>query len=222
MKTYLRLLPSQLLLGLLLTAVSCSKDKTLPYYQFTAEDRKWLTAKNGDVWAFENAQGKRMRFQLHNVREEKATVTEPGTFKMEDQYHHDRYSVAMFRLDTVLSNLSHFEFKRDLPTGTTYKNAPKDNGQFHIKAHWDGYIGNPSRERPGELNLPAVEEMSSRFQQLTVRNRRYENVLEVTSDGQCSTCFIPGGIPFHKLYYDQRYGVVRLIERNGDVWDRLP
>ena len=121
------------LTALFLSLSGCSKDDSLPYYQFLPDDRLWLTGKNGDTWVFESSTGKRARYQLYNVEERKETSVDVGFLSVKDRYYFDQYTARIARLDTMLLTLSDLQFRRGLPTGSSNKKPPKGAGECFIQ-----------------------------------------------------------------------------------------
>lgn len=215
-----------ILLGLnLLAATGCEKQEepapAVPYYQFTADDRQWLTPKIGDTWVLETATGKQQRYQVESKAESlRNSYTQPGyglsLSSPPTLYYYDRAYIEIKRLDSLQYNTLYF--RRSLPTSASWDNPPQGNGELTLSGHWWNYNGNTTTELGGNLN-PAPDLLQHRIT-MTVNGRLYTDVMIMNANQPPRTS--PEKTYINTMYYAQREGVIRMVSSTGETWNRVP
>lgn len=214
------------LLGLaLVSLLGCEYEEeqpepNIPYYQFTADDRQWLSPQVGDTWVLETATGKQQRYQVENITESLHngyTLSSYGINLGSQQvlYYYDRAHIEIKRLDSLQYNTLYFE--RSLPTDASHDTPPPGNGEFKLHGPWRIYGGSYWGLR-GSLN-PTPYQLQNRIT-LEVKGRTYTDVVVMHADN------LPGAVLgktyIITLYYAQREGVVRMVSSTGEIWNRVP
>lgn len=189
---YLKLIPLFLILF-----ASCKKETTSPRLSFSAEERKWFIYQNGQRITFKNAAGDSIIYTVSNVRNEfKPEFKDPFTNPVE-------IGKAEF-------------YSADLRANT-------DSIFIYFYKEFQ-YNSNPDKMRQtimwltavGEfVNLDAIEN-SVPFTTKIINGITYNKVTGVTPTTQA---LYPWS-KWDKAYYDQQFGFIELIDRNGNSWFR--
>lgn len=196
----------------------------VPYYQFTAEDKLWLNYKLGDTLLFENSAGKQHFYIINEIKEEIKRKNFKGTIGCSScsdpiKYYFDRFEVRFKRLDTLYYNT--IDFRRTIPKGVNDNNAPVGNGEFMVSGIWQSYIGDHAIDAPfTNLTILPSQLQLQNSQTLVVRGRIYNNVITISTKNYGVVLYYKPYINI--VYYDQQSGIIRMISKTGEVWDRLP
>ena len=243
-------LPASFWIGLVLLALgagACKKEDpeteglsfigAVPYYRFTANDRLWLQAKQGDEWKLENARGYQRVYRIaqviQNIRAENKSTSFgiPSSAKLESYY--DQTTVRLARTDSILpggfllggGNL-HFLRDARMLTNLNSGGFDKNASQFYIGGEFYEFVGNTDLisdyfDCQG-LKFPQGAALNGPFSQLTVRGRQYNDVVAFIGMSPRPSCAPGSSSRVQELYYDRQVGLVRLVSRAGEVWDRVP
>lgn len=225
MKNYL--INSLALFLLLTTLQSCEKKEekpSPPYYQFSAADLQWTKLRQGDRWNFENSSGERQQYIIESIEEKIKGENRPSNFggiisgSQPVTYFYDEVVVNIKRLDSL--DYNSLNFKKGLPLGTDQRNPPLGNGEFKFGGRWGNYIGGfIYQEIFGNINVSSDQLELRNSLVLTVNGKSYDNVIVING--------VPNILVFKKsyiktIYYAQREGIIRMISRSGEVWNRVP
>ena len=233
--------PLLLLLAVMLTLgiSSCKKEDLdrdglshvngVPYYHFTDADRPWLQAKQGDEWRFENARGYQRVYQVTQiVQQTRAPRKTPSGLLTAGvlQDYYDRITVQIGRTDSLRQS-GELNFYRDAAlTNPNSGGTDPATSQLYADGNWYEFVGDIDRnKRPcgyGDLAFLSGGALSSPFKELTVRGRQYKEVVACIGNTRALGCFPLPRYYLQELYYDRQAGLVRMVSRAGEVWDRVP
>lgn len=212
---------------LLITIQSCEKEEekpSIPYYQFSTADLKWLKSRQGDRWDFENSFGERQYYTIESIEEKIKEENRPSNFggiisgSQPVTYFYDEVVVNIKRLDSL--DYNSLKFKKGLPSGADQRNPPLGSGEFKFGGRWGSYIGGfIYQEIFGNINVSLGQLDLRNSLSLTVNGKIYDNVIVMNG--------VPNIIVFKKsyiktIYYAQQEGIIRMISRSGEVWNRIP
>jgi hypothetical protein len=221
------------LLGLALVSLpGCENDDEegkpiIPYYQFTADDMQWLNLKEGDKWVFETASGKQQRYIVQEVdkaiKRPNASGGGMGLNLAESsiKFYSDETTVEIKRLDSLGYNT--LKFKRTLPATASYDSPPAGAGEFRFEGLWQTYRGEVLFGASyGNMNITSEQLRTPNIAALEVKGKTYSNVLLLHAT-RSTAGFLVAGFPYlQTMYYAQKEGIVRMVSKSGEVWDRLP
>lgn len=238
------------LIGLaLLSSSACKKDdpeidglsffKGLPYYHFTANDRLWLQAKQGDEWKLENARGYQRVYRVYAVREsvraEHKEFTGPGLLSNSAVLvnYYDQTTVRLSRIDSLAPSGfrlggGDLRFYRDavMLTDLSSGGYDKNASQFYAEGEFSEFVGNTNLISDyfacRGLKFPRGAALNGPFQQLTVRGRAYNEVVAFIGNTRGPDCRPVSSSYMQELYYDRQAGLVRMVSQAGEVWERVP
>ncbi|WP_375418576.1 hypothetical protein [uncultured Hymenobacter sp.] len=235
----LPLLTSLLLLG----STACEKEdeereglsfvKGIPYYHFTDGDQPWLSARQGDEWKFVNKQGYQRVYQVRqiilDVQAENKEVQPPGLnlSKPELYNYYDQTTVRLTRTDSLRGG-GELRFYRGaaLRTNLNSGGVDKNTSRFYAKGDWYEFVGNTDIISDyyscRGLKFPSGAALEGSFTQLTVSGRQYSEVVTFIGTDRGPDCAPVSGSYMQELYYDRRAGMVRMVSKAGEVWDRVP
>lgn len=224
-----------LLAALPLLLSACRKhEQEPPYYQFTADDQRWLQHRKGDEWRFENGRGQQRVYRVTEIVQElkidccyapAAALPVPGK-RQADRYS-DSWRMYVQRVDSAGSGGS-FSFHRPivLPPNQPDEAAVVEDA-LGGQGYWNEYIGDvvPARGlRCFDLDFRSATSVTSLpHTALTVRGQQYAYVLTFSAGGSPGSCASPS-VPLprmNRIYYDRQYGIVRMESVTGEVWDRV-
>ena len=232
-------LPASFWIGLVLLALgagACKKEEPeteglsfideVPYYRFTANDRLWLQAKQGDEWKLQNAGGYQRVYRIESVITEiqKAQYRPNGFLGGQGalESYIDRTFVRIKRADSLRAG-AQLQFYRGaalLPApsiGVTDPNVSR----FYATGAWNDFVGNSNLSNGG-LQFPSGSLLQGPFTPLVVRGRQYNDVLAFIGAPLLPTSQPIPSSYMQELYYDRQVGLVRMVSRAGEVWDRVP
>ncbi|WP_133273995.1 hypothetical protein [Hymenobacter radiodurans] len=197
-----------------------------PYYQFTAQDKLWFNYKVADSLIFENSTGKQQLYIVIEIKEEikkGAGYASFGFFgRGNPDHYYDGIKVELKRLDTLSYN--RFEFRRTLPQGANILNGypPGDKGEFKFGGDWTNYNGGETlREVSGNINVSSEQLDLRNTSKLIVRGKTYNNIITIIPSQPNGPIWETRKPYINTLYYDQKAGLVRMISKSGEVWDRI-
>lgn len=206
----------------------------VPYYHFTDDDRRWLQFKAGDEWRFQNAQGQQRIYQVSVAERLKKgdysySSGLPGSSKLLSYYDHT--TVRANRIDTITSGVRGYvdlRFYRDAAMLTNLSAGGYDNGrsQFYAVGEFYEFVGNTDLISDyydcRGLKFPRAAALNGPFVTLTVRGRQYTEVVAFVGTARGTTCPAVPSVYMQELYYDRQAGLVRMVSRAGEVWERVP
>jgi len=216
---------------ILVSLQSCKYDEgeeykpQAPYYQFTSQDKLWFDFKLGDSLKFENANGRQQLYIIIEIIEEIKKGAGQAVFGFfgpgNPKYYYDGIKVEFKRLDTL--NYNTIEFRRTLPRNADSSYPPAGKGEFQFGGFWENYTGGFVFDGiSGNINVVAGQLALQNTSQLIVRGKTYRNIM-VISPGQLNGSILGDRKPYiNELYYDQKGGVVRMVSKSGEIWDRIP
>ncbi|WP_426490385.1 hypothetical protein [Hymenobacter sp. 102] len=206
---------------------SCETEENepdIPYYKFTATNKEWLKLKNGESWVFETTSGKQQKYIIHGIKEKIKEAYHPSNFggiisgASSATYYYDEVEIEIMRTDSVNDNL--LVFRRELPTGADKRHPPKGEGEFKFGGTWRNYRGSGVYEGIyGNINVSPNQVNYQSGTTLQVRGKVYNNVIAISAT--------PNGTEIQKayidnIYYAQQAGVIRMVSKTGEIWDRVP
>ncbi|QNH60824.1 hypothetical protein [Hymenobacter sediminicola] len=221
---------------------SCKKEETvdglrmidgIPYYHFTDSDKPWLSAQEGEVWRFENQQGVQRGYRVNKVyQQNKADKREygppgipSGTPKLLS--YHDRVTVWLSATDSMRGT-QEIQFHRDaaMLSNSISGGYDKNRSQFYVEGMWYGFVGNTNLNSDyfncWGLKFPRGENLNGPFMQITVRGRQYNDVIAFIGTDRGPSCPSAPSSFMQELYYDRRAGMVKMVSKAGEVWERVP
>lgn len=230
---------------LLLFSTSCRKTEVsvdglrmvngVPYYYFTEADQPWLQIRQGDVWQFRNAQGSERTYTVYQrwsvIQQENREIIPPGSFINNTPKllnYNDHILLRIRRTDSLGQGGGEFQFHRDAARNPSQPLEPanKNRSQFYVNGQWTEFVGdtdlNDSTYPCRGLKFPAQPALNAPFQQLTVQGKLYTEVLLFRGNRQNSDCSNAPTPSIEALYYDRQAGIVRMVSKTGQVWDRIP
>lgn len=227
MKKNGRFLSLMLMASSMLTIQSCETEENgpdIPYYKFTAANKEWLKLKEGENWVFETASGKQQKYTVHDIAEKIKEEYHPSNFggiisgASSATYYYDEVEIEIRRTDSVSDNL--LVFRRELPTGADKRHPPKGEGEFKFGGTWRNYRGSGVYEGIyGNINVGSNQMNSQSGAALQVRGVIYDNVIIISAT--LNSVAIQGSY-IDYIYYAQQVGVIRMVSKTGEVWDRVP
>ncbi|WP_187314665.1 hypothetical protein [Hymenobacter sp. BT190] len=210
----------------MLAIQSCETEENMPdipYYKFTAANEEWLKLKKGENWIFETASGKQQKYIVYDIVEKIKEEYRPGNFggiingPSTATYYYDEVKIEVKRLDSIGENS--LVFRRDLPTGADKRNPPRVDGQFKFGGTWWNYRGQSVNDGIyGNINIDSYRLDSQYRTTLQVKGIDYTNVILLSAN---SAPTYRGGY-IEDIYYAQQAGIIRMVSRSGEIWDRVP
>lgn len=204
----------------------------VPYYHFTNEDRRWLGIKSGDEWKMENARGYQRVYRasvIANDLQKARYNNPPGSYitPAKPMAYQDIMYFRLARTDSI-GGFSELRFYRDAARRTGYPTGSfdPDKSEFYAQGEGIDFIGNSDPHASvyycRGLNMPRGAALNGPFQPLTVRGRTYNEVVAFIGNSRDAGCGTVSSSYMQELYYDRQTGLVRLVSRAGEVWNRVP
>ena len=221
MKTRFVLLPVIISSLLFNSCIKHTTENSLPYYQFTADDKtKLLVGYNtGDVLVYKNQENDEMRFAIVSSVSGK-TLYATGTFwgnDVESYFYYDQQSIVMEYAPGYEWSNCEITLKR-YPAGSNY------NLQYPVVGTpaFVGYIAFPlwnSYSDSISLDNSIHIDFNARTTSMTINGKTYAKVRIIQSG---TTQVLDPNSTFPKnvntLYYDQNAGIVGFDDVNGKMW----
>lgn len=227
-----------MLIGLVL--LGCKKDELedsglstadgVPYYHFTDKDRLWLQVHQGDEWKLVNRQGYQRVYRVWVIEDIKGASRSssggiPSSSKLLNYY--DQVTLRLSRTDSAKSGAD-LRFYRDAAMLTNLNSGgyALDRSRFYAEGEWYDFVGNTDLISDyyscRGLKFPSDTQLNGPFQQLVVRGRQYGEVIPFIATDRGPTCAPVSSSYMRELYYDRQAGLVRMVSKAGEVWDRVP
>ena len=206
--------------------------KGVPHYHFTDSDKPWLSAQEGDIWKLENASGYQRIYKLWVIEQLQAKNQKfgsPGipTAAPKLLNYYDSRVMRINRLDSALG-AGEIRFYRDasLLSALNSGGSDKHKSQFYAEGEWYDFVGNTNLISDyfscQGMKFPSGANLEGPFTQLTVRGRQYNEVVVFTATDRGATCKAVPSRFMQEMYYDRRAGIIKMVSKAGEVWERVP
>ena len=189
---YLKLLPI-----LIFLFGSCKKEAANPTLSFSANERKWFIYQNGQSIEFKNSAGDSLVYVVTNVQDAyKPEYKDPFTNPVEIG-RTEFYSATLAANTDSIFIYFYKEFQYN-----------SDPNKMRQTIRWNSVVGE-------FVELEAIENATP-FTEQTINNVTYNKVTKASPVSQTT---YPWTF-WQMANYDQQFGFIELIDKNGNSWLR--